>query len=87
MIMNEYQRFDTAPIRQHADKPHLLFQGAQSTLNSAVRSNNRRSVQGRGHQLLRRVGRAVRHLGISGGMIRARGQRQNTGVLSAEVKK
>jgi hypothetical protein len=54
--MNEEQRFE-----QHADTPHLqlLFHGAQSTLNSAVRSKTMRSVQGREHQLLMRVGLAM----------------------------
>jgi hypothetical protein len=36
--MNEWQRFNIAPIKQRADRPHLLFHGAQSTMNSAVGS-------------------------------------------------
>jgi hypothetical protein len=76
--MNIYQRFDIAPIKQHADKPQLLFHGAQSTLNSAVRSKTRRSVQGRGHQLLKMVDLAVRHMDVSGGMLRVRAAEQGS---------
>jgi hypothetical protein len=36
--MNEWQRFNIAPIKQRADRSHLLFHGAQSTMNSAVGS-------------------------------------------------
>jgi hypothetical protein len=38
--MNEWERFDRAPIKQHADKPHLLFHGAQSTVNSSGVTTN-----------------------------------------------
>jgi hypothetical protein len=76
--MNKYQRFDIAPIKQHADKPQLLFYGAQSTLNSAVRWKTRRSLQVRGHQLLKRVGLAVRHMDVSGGMVRVRAAEQGS---------
>jgi hypothetical protein len=34
-----------APIKQRADKPHLLFHGAQSTLNSAISFETMRSVR------------------------------------------
>jgi hypothetical protein len=46
-------------------KQHLLFHGAQSTLNSAVRSKTRRSV-------------AVGHMEISGGMAGVRAGEQES---------
>jgi hypothetical protein len=57
---------------QRADKPHLLFHGAQSTLNSVVRLKTMRSVWGRKHLLLRRVGLAIRLMEVSGGMVGVR---------------
>jgi hypothetical protein len=56
----------------------LLFHGAQSTLNSAMSSKTRRLVQGRGHQLLRRVGLAVRLMEVSGGMVGVRATEQES---------
>jgi hypothetical protein len=76
--MNKYQRFDIASIKRHADKSQWLFHGAQSTLNSAVRSKIEISVQGRGHHLLKRVGIAVRHMDVSGGMVRVRAAEQGS---------
>jgi hypothetical protein len=61
--MNEYQRLDAAPIKQHTDKPLLLFHGAQPTVNSVrchqARSKTGGSVLGREYQLLWRAGLVV----------------------------
>jgi hypothetical protein len=67
-----------APIKQHADKPNLLFLGVQSTLISSVRSKTRRSVQRRGHQLFRRVGLAVKLMEVSGVMVRVKAAEQES---------
>jgi hypothetical protein len=51
-----------------------------SQVNSELDSKveNRRSVQRRGHQLLRRVGLAVRLMEVSGGMVMVRATEQES---------
>jgi hypothetical protein len=59
-----------APVKQRTDKRHLLFHGSKV--------ENVRSVQGRGHQLLRRVGLAVALMELSGGMVEVRAGEQES---------
>jgi hypothetical protein len=81
--MNNYA-WIIALIKQHADKPHLLLHGAQSTVNSQLSTlpsdqvENGVSVRGRGYQLLWRVGLAVRLIELSGGLVRVRAAKQES---------
>jgi hypothetical protein len=65
---------DIAQIKQHADKPLLLFHGAHLTVNSAhchqARLKMGGSVQGRGYQLLQRMGLVVRLMDVNGSIVR-----------------
>jgi hypothetical protein len=73
--MNEYQLFDIAPIKQHAEKPQMLFRGAQSTPNSAGRKQGDQSRK-EGTSYTR--GWALRSGNVSEGMVRVRASEQGS---------
>jgi hypothetical protein len=68
--MNEKQRCNIALIKERADKPHLLFHGAQSTLNSAVLVGNHEISPGKRAPATQEVGPCGQAYGGSGGMYR-----------------
>jgi hypothetical protein len=58
----------------------LLIHGAHCSVNSELGSKIKTniSIQGRGYQLLKTVDLAVRHIDVSGGMVRVRAAEQGS---------